>query len=49
MLTCPENGIVLDPFVGTGTTCVVAMNMNRKSIGIDIASDYIAISNDRCK
>ena len=49
MLTCPENGIVLDPFVCTGTTCVVAMNMNRKSIGIDIASDYIAISNDRCK
>lgn len=48
MLTCPIDGIVLDPFVGTGTTCIVAKNMNRKSIGIDIASVYIDLSNERC-
>lgn len=48
VLTCPTEGIVLDPFVGTGTTCVVARNMNRKSIGIDIAREYIDLSNERC-
>ena len=48
MLSCPEGGIVLDPFVGTGTTCLVAMNMNRKSIGIDIANEYISLANERC-
>lgn len=48
VLTCPIGGIVLDPFVGTGTTCVVARNMNRKSIGIDIAREYIDLSNERC-
>lgn len=48
MLTCPKDGIVLDPFVGTGTTCLAAMNMNRKSIGIDIAGEYIDLSNIRC-
>lgn len=36
-----EGDIVLDPFVGTGTTCVVAKKMNRRFIGIDISSTYI--------
>jgi site-specific DNA-methyltransferase (adenine-specific) len=47
-LTCPKDGIVLDPFVGTGTTCKVALEMKRKSIGIDIASEYIDIAKKRC-
>ncbi len=33
--------IVLDPFVGTGTTCVVAKSMGRRWIGIDIAQTYL--------
>lgn len=49
MLTCPKNGIVLDPFVGTGTTCLVAMEYKRKSVGIDIAAEYIAVAMERCK
>ncbi len=49
ILTCPEGGIVLDPFVGTGTSCLVAMENRRKSIGIDIADDYISIAKKRCK
>ena len=48
ILTCPEYGIVLDPFVGTGTSCLVAMEYHRKSIGIDIADEYIAIAKKRC-
>ena len=49
ILTCPENGIVLDPFVGTGTSCLVAMEYKRKSVGIDIADEYISIAQERCK
>lgn len=40
--TCPRNGIVLDPYCGTGTACRIAYEMNRRSIGIDINPDYIA-------
>ena len=36
-----KGDIVLDPFVGTGTTCVVAKKMNRRFIGIDISATYI--------
>lgn len=46
--TCPEKGIVLDPFCGTGTTTVVAQNLNRKSVGIDLAPDYIQVAQERC-
>ena len=48
-LTCPEGGLVLDPFVGTGTSCLVAMEYRRKSIGIDIADEYISIARKRCE
>ncbi len=34
--SCPENGVVLDPFCGCATTCVVAQRLKRKWIGIDI-------------
>lgn len=47
-LTCPVGGIVLDPFVGTGTTCKVAFDMGRKSIGIDLSREYLEIASDRC-
>lgn len=47
LATCPKNGIVLDPFTGSGTTCLVAFKHNRKSIGIDISEDYIEFSNER--
>ena len=46
--TCPDNGIVLDPFCGTGTTMLVAKQLNRKSIGIDISQDYINSATERC-
>ena len=48
VLTCPKDGIVLDPFVGTGTTSYVAAQLGRKSIGIDTAREYLEIATDRC-
>jgi site-specific DNA-methyltransferase (adenine-specific)/site-specific DNA-methyltransferase (cytosine-N4-specific) len=35
-----ENDTVLDPFMGSGTTLIVANRMKRNSIGIDIVSEY---------
>jgi DNA modification methylase len=48
LATCPKSGIVLDPFMGTGTTSLVAYHLQRKSIGIDISGDYINIAYERC-
>lgn len=39
---CPDGGVVLDPFVGSGTTMVVAARMHRNSIGIDLSPRYCA-------
>ncbi len=39
--TCPRDGIVLDPYCGTGTACKIAYEMNLRSIGIDVNGDYI--------
>lgn len=41
---CPENGIVLDPFVGSGSTAVMAKILNRNYIGIDISKEYCELS-----
>lgn len=49
LATCPENGIALDPFCGTGTTLVAARHLNRKSIGIDISRSYLELSQKRCE
>lgn len=45
--TCPEEGIVLDPFSGTGTTAKVAYDLGRKSIGIDISAEYNRLAQKR--
>lgn len=47
LATCPIDGIMLDPFVGTGTSVVVAYSFGRKSIGIDISEEYIKIAKKR--
>jgi len=44
---CPEGGVVLDPFFGSGTTGVVAMRQNKKYIGIDLNPEFIAIAKER--
>lgn len=37
---------ILDPFVGSGTTCLAARNLDRNSVGIDIKKEYIALAHD---
>ena len=44
---CPEGGIILDPFMGSGTTGWVAKKLNRKYLGIELNPEYIKIANDR--
>ena len=44
-----EHGIVLDPFVGSGTTCVMAERLNRRWIGIDISEEYCKMAVERIK
>lgn len=44
---CPENGIVLDPFIGSGTTAVVAQKLNRRFIGIELNPKYVRIAEQR--
>jgi len=44
---CPENGVVLDPFMGAGTTAIVAEKLNRKWIGIELNTDYCEIIKQR--
>lgn len=45
---CPKDGIVLDPFAGSGTTGKAARELGRKSILIDINKNYIDIMRRRC-
>ena len=47
LATCPPNGIVLDPFCGTGTTMVAAQGMARRSVGIDLSTHYLLMAQKR--
>ena len=42
-----ENMLILDNCVGSGTTCVAALNLNRKFIGIDINQEYCDLAKNR--
>jgi site-specific DNA-methyltransferase (adenine-specific) len=44
---CPEGGVVLDPFTGSGTTAVVAVKNRRKFIGCEINPEYVRIAEKR--
>jgi len=44
----PAHGIVLDPFLGSGTTAYCAKKLNRKCIGIEIEEKYCEIAAKRC-
>ena len=41
--------LILDPFLGSGTTCYCAKKLNRKCIGIEIEEKYCEISANRCR
>lgn len=46
---CRKNGIILDPFAGTSTTCLAAKNLDRNFIGIEINPEYVKMSEDRLR
>ena len=46
---CPENGIILDPFMGAGTTALVAIKNNRNFLGIELNPEYIKLAEKRLK
>ena len=45
--TCPPSGVVLDPFVGTGTSLIVAQKLGRHGIGIDLSDEYLNLARQR--
>ena len=47
LATTNENDIVLDPFMGSGTTCATAKKLKRKWIGIEINPVFYNISKRR--
>jgi len=44
---CPKNGIVLDPFIGSGTTAIVCKMLERNYLGFDINKKYCKIARER--
>ncbi len=44
---CPPGGIVLDPFLGSGTTAVVANVHGRSCVGVELNPEYVRIAMDR--
>jgi DNA modification methylase len=44
---CPENGVVIDPFFGSGTTGYAAKKLNRQYIGIELNPEYCELARER--
>ena len=46
---CPQGGVAQDPFIGSGTTAIVALNSGRKAIGIELSAKYRTLALRRIK
>lgn len=46
---CPAGGVVLDPFMGTGTTAIVARALGRHYIGFELNPKYVEMANRRLR
>ncbi len=44
----PEGALVLDPFLGSGTTAMVAKRLGRRAVGIDLNAEYLEMAKRRC-
>ena len=49
LLSTKEDDVILDPFIGSGTTGVACLKLNRKFIGIELEEKYYNLAADRCK
>jgi site-specific DNA-methyltransferase (adenine-specific) len=47
LASCPNGGVVLDPFMGSGTTAVAALRLGRRFVGFEINPRYVAIARAR--
>jgi len=46
---CPEGGIVMDVFMGSGTTAITARTLGRNYLGIELNPEYIKLAEDRLR
>jgi len=46
---CPQKGIVLDPFIGAGTTGIVARKLGRNYLGIELNPKYVKMAEQRLR
>ena len=44
---CPPGGLVLDPFLGAGTTALVARRLGRDFLGFELVPEYVALAERR--
>lgn len=49
MTIAPPNGLIVDPFVGSGTTCIAALRQGRRAIGIEISREWGELARDRIR
>lgn len=47
--SCPPDGIVFDPFVGSGTTAITAKKLGRRYLGCDMSLTYCELARDRIR
>lgn len=48
-LACPEGGMILDPFMGSGSTGVATLKNNREFIGIELEPQWLDVARQRCQ
>ena len=46
-LVTPKNGVILEPFAGSGTTLLAAKELGYDFVGVELEKDYVDICNKR--